>query len=341
MKLLVFDAWPGEPITCGSGLGSSLLKLPAFEDARAAGHTVDLLTSPPKAELLANASAVGRRYGDPSEVPWHAYDCLVPFGVSVPASLRAHPRLRADSRSPARLKADYEQVSHVSFWRGLMANALAAPPTPATAPPAIMSISPSEESLAWAEARLPRGQRVVTLSLSALTNLKRYPRWAEVAREVGRLLPDACVALVGLEPPGADFPAGVLDLTRGTSLDQLVAVVASSAVVAGSDGLVTNLGVACGRPTLALFTVIRPAFVIDPDLALGAPVCSLVHPGCPLQPCYPRLGDYRTAACPLDPGLGPIDPPRCAKFDPAEVVAALASLLTRDGARDPGADALR
>lgn len=330
MKLLVFDAWPGELETCGSGLGSSLLKLAAYEDARAAGHTLDLLTAAPKAELLASASAVGRRFVDPSEVPWDRYDALIPFGMPVPAALRAHPQLRADPRSAPRLKADYDQVSHVRFWRGLMANALATSPRQA---PALMSVAPSAASRAWARARLPKGRRVVALSLSALTNLKRYTRWAEVARGIELAFPEACVTLIGQESSTGDFPAGALDLTRGTSLDQLVGLVASSDVVVGTDGLVTNLGVACGRPTLALFTVIRPEFVIDPELALGAPVRSLVHSGCPLQPCYARLGNYRTAACPADPELGPVAPPRCAGFDPAEVVAAIASLLAWEGGR--------
>lgn len=327
MKLLVFDAWPGESVTCGSGLGSSLLKLPSFADARAAGHSVDVLTSPPKVELLAHAPAVGRCFGSPDEVAWGAYDRLVPFGVPGPALLREDPRLHADPRSDARLKADYDQVSHVRFWRCQMADALGGPP-PQT--PALMSVAPSAAGLAWARARLPQGRTLVTLSLSALTNLKRYLSWADVARGLESLLPDACLALVGQEPPGAGFPASVLDLTQGTTLEQLVAVVASSDVVVGTDGLITNLGVACGRPTVVLFTVIRPEFVVDRDLELGASVRSLVHSGCPLQPCYELLGDYRAAPCPLDPALGPIAAPRCAGFDPAEVVTAVAALVGED-----------
>lgn len=319
----MFDAWPGEHAICGSGLGSSLLKLPALADARAAGHEVSVLSSPPRAELLACAPVVGRSFGDPGQVPWDAYEALIPFGVTVPAALRADPRLRAGPRPAARLKADYDLVPHVSFWRGLMASALGAP-SPTT--PASMSVTPSAAGLAWARARLPCDRPVVALSLSALTNLKRYQRWSEVARGLRRALPEARIVLVGQEAPGPEFPDDLLDLTRGTTLELLVAVVASCAVVAGTDGLVTNLAVACGRPTVALFTVIRPDFVIDPGLALSAPARGLTHPGCPLQPCYARLGDYRTAACPLDPALGPTAPPRCADFDPDAVVAAIAAL---------------
>jgi len=327
MKLLVFDTWLEAPVICGSGLGSSLLKLPAYVDARAAGHSVHVLTSPPKAELLAHAAVVERCFGEPDSLSFEDYDRLIPFGVSVPELLREDSRLRVDPRAETQLKADYDQVSHVRFWRDLLASALgwARPRTPAE-----MSLAPSKAGLGWAEAKLPKGRPLITLSLSALTNLKRYTRWGEVVSALQVLLPHVQLVLVGQEAPPPEISGRCLDLTKRTTLEQLTAVVALSAVVVGTDGLVTNLAVACGRPTLALFTVIQPEFVIDPALELRAPVQSLVQPGCPLQPCYPRLGNYRSASCPLDPNLGPDAPPRCAEFDAERIAAAVVQMSSVD-----------
>ncbi|RMG18605.1 MAG: hypothetical protein D6731_01630 [Planctomycetota bacterium] len=243
--------------------------------------------------------------------------------MPIPEAMRELPHLHPDPRTPCELKRDYDKVSHVRFWRELLADALGAPPPTG---PARLSLRPSAAALRWARRQLPKGRLVVSLSLSALTNLKRYLRWAEVAQGLARALPNACLLLVGLEAPGPGFPPGARNLTCRTSLEELVALVALSNVVVGTDGLVTNLGIACGRPTVALFTIIRPDFVIDPALELRAPVRSLVHPGCPLQPCYPRLGNYRTAACPFDPDLGPVAAPRCTDFDPARVVAVVTEL---------------
>jgi glycosyl transferase family 9 (putative heptosyltransferase) len=325
VKLLVFDDSPGESVICGSGLGSSLLKLPAYEDARAAGHEVDVLTSPAKAELLVHAPVLSRCFADPEQVPWASYDRIVPFGVPPLERLRGDPRLHADPCSPERLKADYDQVSHVRFWRARLGSAL---PWPSAPGPARMVVEPSEPGLAWARAQLPAGQATLLVSLSALTKLKRYTRWPEVVRALREALPGARVVLVGQEAPAPEL-SGATDLTRQTSLEQLVALVAQSSVVVGTDGLVTNLAVACGRPTVALFTVIRPDFVVDSELELRAPVETLVHPGCPLQPCYARLGNYRTAGCPQDPTLAPDQPPQCAGFEPEAVAAAAARLAQR------------
>lgn len=310
---------------CGSGLGSSLLKLPAYEDARAAGHEVDVLTSPPKAELLAHAPVLSGCFSDPEEVPWTSYDRIVPFGVPPLERLRGDPRFHADPCSPERLKADYDRVSHVRFWRARLGSALPWPPAPTAAR---MRVDPSEAGLAWARARLPADRKVVTVSLSALTKLKRYPAWGEALAALGAALPEAQFVLVGQESPTFALREGTLDLTRRTSLSELVAIVASSSLVIGTDGLVTNLSVACGRPTLALFTVIQPEFVLDPELELRAPVQTLIHPGCPLQPCYPQLGDYRSARCPLDPELAPNQPPRCVGFEPEAIVSAARRLLS-------------
>lgn len=325
MRVLLIDEWPDLAPVCGSGLGSSLLKLPAAADVGAAGHEVALLTSASKAELLRGAPALAERFAAPGEVPWERFERVVPLGLSAPDALRAHPGLRADPRPPARLKRDYDRVSHVQFWRALVAAGLGlAPP----AGPARMEYRVPDAGRGWARATLPRAGPVVALSLSALTPLKRYLGWAEVAARLRAARPELGLVLVGQEPPAEPFPPGTLDLTRQTSFAQLGGVLAHSAVVAGTDGLVTNLAVASGRPTVALFTVIRPEFVLDPALALGAPARALVHEGYPLQPCYPRLGNYRTAPCPLDPEAAAAGrAPRCTRFSPERVAGEILALL--------------
>ncbi len=323
MRLLVLDELPALSPICGSGLGSSLLKLPALEDARQAGYEVDLLTSPAKAALLTGAPALAGRFERPEQVDWDVYERVVPLGLPTPAALADHPGLRADPRSPTRFKADYDLIPHVRFWREVLADLLG---VPRPVGPARMRCEVPPEAREWARARLPAGP-LVTLSLSALTHLKRYLGWIEVAEALQASRPELPVVLVGLEPPRREPPPGTIDLTCQTTLPQLAAVVERSAVVAGTDGLATNLAACLGRPAVALFTVIRPDFVFDPDLALRAPVRPLVHEGCPLQPCYPRLGNYRTAACPLEPALPREAPPVCAGFAAARVAAEVLALL--------------
>jgi hypothetical protein len=318
-RALFVDAWPGELPLCGSGLGSSLLKLPAAEDALAAGWEVDLLTSATKVELLAGVAVYSRRFAQASDLDPADYDAIVPLGL--PSGCVDLPGVVEDPRPAAALKLDYCAEPHVAFWRSLVGAALGLPAT--SAPARMLYEVPQGGSL---EAPvLDSGRPWVTLSLSALTHLKRYTRWSEVAASLHAA--GAAVALVGLEPPRSAFPLGSLDLCRATTFAQLAAVLQQSAVVAGTDGLVTNLGVALGRPTVALFTIIRPDFVFDPALELRGPLSALHHPGCPLQPCYPQLGNYRHDGCPADPSLPSDGVPVCAEFSPQRVATAILDLL--------------
>ena len=69
-KVLYIDNWPGINLlnVSSNGLGASIFKLTAMTDAFEAGFTVDLLTSPLKAQLLDQAYGLHTIYTDVDNV---------------------------------------------------------------------------------------------------------------------------------------------------------------------------------------------------------------------------------------------------------------------------------
>lgn len=308
-----------QPI-CGAGLGSSLFKLAALEDARARGFVCDLLTSPEKVELLASSPVIRQLSSDPATLDLNGYDQRVCLGLEAPP---VACDFVGDLRPRAEVKQAYNLRPHTAYWRDLLARSLGYPPP--QEPARVLLPSSAEARESWRR-QCPRPYAV--LSVSALSSLKLYRRWHEVALQLRTARPDLHVVLVGQGNVGPLRADGVLDLTYKTPLSQLPAILGQARVVAGTDGLISNLGIALGRPTVALFSIIRPDFVIDPGLAEHTRVLPLVHGGCPLQFCYPRLTNYRHDPCPAEPELSPERSPLCMRFGVPTVVAAIIEALT-------------
>ncbi len=320
-SVLCLDAWPNlEPI-CGSGLGSSLFKLAAIDDAQRRGFVCDLLTSSAKVALLESSPSIRRVASDPHAVELSAYSQRVCLGLERPPVAE---HFRGDLRARAVVKEQYNKLPHLKYWRGLLARSLGYPPPEE---PARFPLPPTAEAVRWWDAQRPPG-RYVLLSVSALSALKLYRRWAEVAARLVAALPDLTVVLVGKGLGGAGPCERVVDLTHRTTLPQLLPIVAAAQLVAGTDGLITNLAMAAGRPTVPLFSIIQPEFVVDPEQALRAPVWPLVQSGCPLQFCYPQLKNYRSDPCPADPELPADAAPVCMRFPVSVVVEAIRAGLS-------------
>lgn len=323
MRVLLVDHWPGQKPYCGSGLGSSLFKLAAAADAREAGHEIHWLTSPPRDELLGFSPVVQQAYTRPEDALGTSFDAIICLGIPVPEELKTLPETLRDSRPIPDIKAKYDRVAHLRFWRDHLAHALEL--SPRDTPASIPLLAPEVE-LDSLLGRVPPSDPV-GFSLSALTNLKRYPRWGEAILNTVRRAPEVTPCLLGQDRPDFQVRDGWIDLTRRTSISDLLTVVSSCKVVAGTDGFITNLALALGIPTVALFTIIRPEFVIDPHQERRGPHRALVHEGCPRQFCYAELGNYRTAICPYQPDLPRGDAPICASFPPEKVARAVHSLL--------------
>lgn len=322
--VLVIDDWPGLSAIVGSGLGSSLFKLAACADLHDQGYTVDLASSPPKVELLRHASVFRECRASNELVSDTPYSHILCLGIPKPNGLDGS-KLRGDFRSPPTVKQAYNEVGHIRYWRDYCRCHMGyAPPTsPARFPLDLATLGTALTS------DLP--ELFVTLSLSAITHLKRYPHWHGVVDRLAQQhIP---VVLVGMEKPRWQMPAGIYDLTRKTSISELLEVVNRSAVVAGTDGLVTNIAMVLGRPTVNLFTIIAPEFVIDDAQATRGPVVPLVHSDCPIQPCYAKMPNYRGVACPAMPDDLAFEPPMCTNFDPDRVVVAILGLLHDRGSK--------
>lgn len=223
------------------------------------------------------------------------------------------------------MKKRYDRLPHISFWRSTLAEALQYPvPTG----PSALSLSIPKAARDWA-AEVLGESRSIAISLSALTPLKRYLEWTSVIERLRASCPGYHLLLIGMQSPDPELAKapGILDWTRRTSLTELAALIDAAAVVVGTDGLVTNLAAVLSRPTVALFSIIRPDYVIDSELLRAGQVKALTTGSCPKQFCYPMLGNYRHAACPADPNLPDGCSPICMKFPVDEVVEAIHSQL--------------
>lgn len=78
---LIVDGWPDSPVICGSGLGSTLLKLSSIADACAAGWELSWLSDPEKTELLELANQLSARMVPSDAIEWSRYDRVVNFGL--------------------------------------------------------------------------------------------------------------------------------------------------------------------------------------------------------------------------------------------------------------------
>jgi hypothetical protein len=327
-RILLIDDWPGRGAVCGSGIGSSLFKLAAAADARARGTAVDWRTAPAKAALLEGSPVIERLWTGPDvgdlSGSLSRYDAIVSLGI---LALEDDERLARTGRLAPFTRLDrerYRAVPHLAFWREFLARALAlpAPAAPAEFP---LSIAPAE--IDAARRHLPGAPSVLGIAPQAVSHLKRYFEWPRVIELLHERRPALGIVLLGDAPwPWRERP-GAVNLCGRTSVRELMALLACLDAAAASDGLVTNLAMALGRPAVALFGMIAPEAVIDPAQARRSMAVALVEPGCPLMPCYPRLENYRSASCPLEPTLDGDRPVRCMRFAPERVAAAILEVL--------------
>lgn len=78
---LIVDGWPGSTVICGSGLGSTLLKLSAIADARAAGWEISWLSDADRQPLLQMADQLRASHVSSDPIDWSGYDRVVNFGL--------------------------------------------------------------------------------------------------------------------------------------------------------------------------------------------------------------------------------------------------------------------
>lgn len=231
------------------------------------------------------------------------------------------------------MKQRYGQLPHISFWRSTLAEALQYPlPTG----PSSLSLSIPQAARDWAASVLG-DSKFIAISLSALTPLKRFLDWAGVVESLKASCPAYRLLLIGMQSPDQALSKipGILDWTRRTSLTELAALIEAAAVVVGTDGLVTNLASVLSRPTVALFSIIQPDSVIDSERLSSGQVKALTTGSCPMQFCYPLLGNYRQAACPADPNLAEGLSPICMRFRVGDIVEAIHSQLLTKNERGP------
>lgn len=312
-RVLFIDSWPGISSGCGTGLGSTLFKLAAAADAARQGHWIEWLTSREKAELLEGSSAVRAILTDPDVDP-DSYDVCLSLGLRLPFERANLAPFTEEDR------AAYKLSPHLSFWRSYLGRILgyASPDRPAEFPLAIRPAARAEASRL-----LDGGARWIGVAPAAISPLKRYHEWDRVVELLLARDPECRICLLAKENlPFREDPR-ILNLTGKTPLSLLPAVLERCDVIAGSDGLVPNLGAVLGRPTVALFSIIDPASVIDPDQMRRSPAMALVERGCPYQFCYPKLENYRTSPCLLEPGAQRV---RCMRFSPEKVADAVEAM---------------
>lgn len=320
-RALLIDHFPGAAAIAGSGIGSSLFKLAAAADAFHAQWNIDLLTSPPKAQLFAHSPVFRNIATDIAAVEFATYQRIVLLGISLPENVvDAHCSSFTDVD-----KQRYKITPHIAFWRSHLAHALnyPLPDSPASFP---VVITPDER--AAATQLLDPHYRWIGLCIQAISYLKDYKRWDDVVNLLLTRRRDLAIVLLGNEQCHANSSnARMINLCGKTTIREAMAIITQCAVIAGSDGLITNLGLVLGRPTVTLFSIIAPEHVVDPHQARRSRVINLVDGNCPLQFCYPQLENYRYSACPLDPMTPQDQAVACMRFHPETIYETMITLL--------------
>ncbi len=326
-KVLCIDSWPQLKPICGSGLGSSLFKLAAFEDAKSCGFEIHLQTSQAKKDLLSNSPTLQKIYVENEEIDYASFDAIIPLGISQARALLQTEKLYLHTLDDRGLKSYYNEVPHLYFWREYLSQALGY--TQSTQPAKFPLEIPQEEIrlLDTKTSSLNEPSDIISISISALTPLKKYPHWDQVILKTSQARPHSLIILLGQDSVDIELPNNVLNLTQKTTFKELIAVLHRSSLVLGTDGLITNLAMVLGVPTITLFTIIRPDFVIDPDQEKRSPAIPLVQGDCPLQFCYSQLGNYRTATCPYEPELPEGKAPICTQIAPEVILEEILSRI--------------
>jgi ADP-heptose:LPS heptosyltransferase len=321
---LLIDRWPSATVIVASGIGSSLFKLAATADAHRHRWIIDFVTSPEKAQLFAGSPVLRRVITDTSTLDLTVYDRIVLLGISTP-EIFLIPNLAP--QCVYFTDADqqwYKLTPHLAFWREFVAHALdyQTPNHPAAFPIIIKSAG-----ITAASRFLNKNLYWIGLSVTVISRLKEYKRWSEVINLLLKVRDDIGIILLGTgQYP--NYPDNrVINLCGHTTIRETMAIISKCAVIVGSDGLINNLGMVLGRPTVTLFSIIAPDHVVDPDQTARSSVINLVQGECPLQFCYARLENYRSTPCPLEPTIATEKPVLCMRFAPEMICEQIVELL--------------
>ena len=322
-KILFFDFLDGISYqkACGSGLGSSLLKLPAFVDASEFGYEVHLVTSYIKKKLIDDASGIKKIYCSFENLDLSTFHTVINFGLDkdeVPEKIKNLKNYIPFSSDDFN---EYKRSPHVQFWRSFTGRALNKIP-PEEVPEIELCLE--SEKLIEASKILSRGNKWIALSCQSISPLKDYGKFQQVIELLLNCDDNLKIVLLGDKEVQVNEHDRVVNLMGKTDIDLLKAIISLVKVTVGVDGLITNIAYVLQKPAVIMFSMIAPNHVLS-DLSKNN-LRTMVSKGCPYQFCYDKLENYRNCGCKYldeNPGSSPL----CLDFKPEEILRSVCELL--------------
>ena len=315
-KILFVDYLPGIDYihSCGAGIGSSLFKLAALNDA-SEFNEIHLLTSPKKKDLLEGSGKIASLYCEFENLDFNSYSKVVNLGLSEDQVSDDLKLLKDYKPFTAENHKLYKKIAHLSFWRKYVGESLGY-----TAPESQsdVSLKISSDDTNNARSILQLKQNLIAIPIQSISKLKDYPLWPKVVNLLLQANTKINIVLLGDQPETFTEQKRVLNLTGKTDIKTLKAVISNVKILVGVDGLATNIAMALNIPTVILFTMISPRNVID-DLQSDI-ITHMVTPGCSYQFCYENLTNYRSSGCQYLEENKEFHLPMCLKFSAEEIV---------------------
>lgn len=324
-KTLFIDYWPDINYhnACGAGLGSSLFKLAAIADAANAGYETHLLTSPIKKELLEDASGIDFIYAKKISKDLAGFHKVINLGIpdaELPEEVKVLENYCGFNTSH---KAEYKSSPHTEFWRTFVSQCLN---YSLTNKEVEVNICLESMDIIKAIKLMDRQYKWVAIPYQSISKLKDYPQWDDVIENLLRSDSKVRVILLGDKEQKTSFGDGVLNLMGKTDIQLLKAVISQVDLVAGVDGLATNIAMALKKRTLILFSMIAPENVVFDSS--NKKIKSLVAGNCPYQFCYSELENYRDSECRYLHENPQCEVPKCLEFKKDDIVAEILSNLS-------------
>lgn len=322
-KILFFDHLDGINYqrACGSGLGSSLLKLPALMDACEHGYEVHLVTSPTKKELLDDASGIKKIFCSFENIVLSSFDFVINLGLNEEEVGQNLKTLKNYIPFTQEDFTEYKRSPHVQFWRCFTGRALNKVPPQQEAE---IELCLESEKIIEASKILPRDYKWIAISYQSVSPLKDYREFQQVINQLLILSDNLRIVLLGDKKMPLKEQERVVNLMGKTDIQMLKAIISIVDITIGVDGLITNIAVALQKPAVIMFSMIAPNHVLT-DLSKPW-LKTLVSEGCPYQFCYDQLENYRNGGCRYqEENSG--SPPICLNYKSQKIIQKVCQLL--------------